>query len=139
MEKARKPGSSDGGQLASAAVLCASLSTDILDQIQDAVFTTDLRGVITGCNQAVSRYEYAPEELIGRNLADLLGRDGESLARVVIPTVLKNGRYDDMPIDCVTGSKKLVNVHDQYNTERLHPLYKSFHMKPLFIMTSDLG
>ena len=51
--------------------------------------------------------------------------------------VLKNGRYDDMPIDCVTGSKKLVNVHDQYNTERLHPLYKSFHMKPLFIMTSE--
>jgi 6-phosphofructokinase 1 len=44
--------------------------------------------------------------------------------------VLKNGRYDDMPIDCV-------NVHDQYNTERLHPLYKSFHMKPLFIMTSE--
>ncbi|MFZ1918357.1 MAG: sigma 54-interacting transcriptional regulator [Terriglobales bacterium] len=78
---------------ATAAVLCASLSPDILDQMQDAVFTTDLRGVITGCNQAVSRYEYAPEELIGRNLADLLGRDGESLARVVIPTVLKNGRY----------------------------------------------
>ena len=51
--------------------------------------------------------------------------------------VLKNGRYDDMPIDCVTGSKKLVNVHDQYSTERLHPLYKSFHMKPLFIMTSE--
>jgi 6-phosphofructokinase len=51
--------------------------------------------------------------------------------------VLKNGRYDDMPIDCVTGSKKLVNVRDQYNTERLHPLYKSFHMKPLFIMTSE--
>jgi ATP-dependent phosphofructokinase / diphosphate-dependent phosphofructokinase len=51
--------------------------------------------------------------------------------------VLKNGRYDDMPIDCITGSKKMVNVHDQYNTERLHPLYKSFHMKPLFIMTSE--
>ncbi len=97
MENARKPGSSQGGQMASAAataaVLCASLSPDILDQMQDAVFTTDLRGVITGCNQAVSRYEYTPEELIGRNLADLLGRDGESLARVVIPTVLKNGRY----------------------------------------------
>jgi PAS domain S-box-containing protein len=99
MEKSRKPGSSQGGQMASAAatataaVLCASLSPDILDQMQDAVFTTDLRGVITGCNQAVSRYEYTPEELIGRNLAELLGRDGESLARVVIPTVLKNGRY----------------------------------------------
>jgi len=61
--------------------------------MQDAVFAADLRGIITGCNQAVNRYGYTPEELIGRNLADLLGRDGESLARVVIPTVLKNGRY----------------------------------------------
>jgi ATP-dependent phosphofructokinase / diphosphate-dependent phosphofructokinase len=51
--------------------------------------------------------------------------------------VLKNGRYDDMPIDCITDSKKLVNVHDHYNTERLRPHYKSFHMKPLFIMTSE--
>ncbi|MDR3763842.1 MAG: 6-phosphofructokinase [Acidobacteriota bacterium] len=51
--------------------------------------------------------------------------------------VLKNGRYDDMPIDCVTGSKKLVSVQDHYNIERLRPHYKSFHMKPLFIMTSE--
>ncbi len=110
MEKARKPGSSHGGQTSSAAataaVLCANLSTDILDQIQDAVFTTDLRGVITGCNQAVSRYEYTPEELVGRNLADLLGRDGESLARVVIPTVLKNGRYQTrLPVRAKSGQE----------------------------------
>jgi 6-phosphofructokinase 1 len=51
--------------------------------------------------------------------------------------VLKNGRYDDMPIDCVTGTKKIVNVHDHYNTERLRPHYKSFHTKPLFLMTSE--
>ena len=51
--------------------------------------------------------------------------------------VLKNGRYDDMPIDCITDSRKLVNVHDHYDTSRLRPYYKSFHMKPLFIMTSE--
>jgi ATP-dependent phosphofructokinase / diphosphate-dependent phosphofructokinase len=51
--------------------------------------------------------------------------------------VLKNGRYDNMPIDAVTASKKLVNVKEHYNTERLRPHYKSFEMKPLFIMTSD--
>jgi 6-phosphofructokinase len=51
--------------------------------------------------------------------------------------VLKNGRYDDMPIDCLSGAKKVVNVHDHYDTQRLRPLYKSFHMKPLFIMTSE--
>jgi len=53
--------------------------------------------------------------------------------------VLKNGRYDNMPIDTVTASKKVVNVKEHYNTERLRPHYKSFEMKPLFIMTNDLS
>jgi ATP-dependent phosphofructokinase / diphosphate-dependent phosphofructokinase len=53
--------------------------------------------------------------------------------------VLKNGRYDNMPIDAVTSSKKVVNVREHYNTERLRPHYHSFEMKPLFIMTSDMG
>jgi ATP-dependent phosphofructokinase / diphosphate-dependent phosphofructokinase len=53
--------------------------------------------------------------------------------------VLRNGRYDNMPIDVVVSTKKVVNVKDQYNAERLRPRYKSFEMKPLFIMTSDLG
>jgi 6-phosphofructokinase 1 len=51
--------------------------------------------------------------------------------------VLKNGRYDSMPIDVVTSTKKLVDVHEHYNTERLRPHYKSFGQKPLFIMTSE--
>jgi 6-phosphofructokinase 1 len=51
--------------------------------------------------------------------------------------VLKNGRYDNMPIDVVTSFKKTVNVKLYYNTERLRPYYKSFEMKPLFIMTSE--
>ena len=51
--------------------------------------------------------------------------------------VLKNGRYDNMPIDVVTSSKKLVDVDKFYNTERLRPNYASFEMKPLMIMTSD--
>jgi 6-phosphofructokinase 1 len=51
--------------------------------------------------------------------------------------VLKNGRYDNVPIDVVTGSKKVVNVDEFYNTERYRPKYESFEMKPLFIMTSE--
>ena len=51
--------------------------------------------------------------------------------------VLKNGRYDNMPIDAVTSSKKIVNVKEHYNTDRLRPHYKSFEMKPLFLMTSE--
>jgi len=53
--------------------------------------------------------------------------------------VLKDGRYDNMAIDVVTASKKVVNVKDLYNTERLRPHYKSFEMKPLFIMTNETG
>ena len=52
--------------------------------------------------------------------------------------VLKNGRYDNVPIEVVTSSTKVVNVKQHYNTERLRPHYKSFEMKPLFIMTSEL-
>jgi len=53
--------------------------------------------------------------------------------------VLKNGRYDNMPIEAVIATKKVVNVKEHYNTQRLRPHYKSFEMKPLFIMTTDLG
>ncbi len=51
--------------------------------------------------------------------------------------VLKNGRYDDMPVDVVTSSKKFVNVEKYYNIGRLRPHYKSFEMQPQFIMTSE--
>ncbi len=51
--------------------------------------------------------------------------------------VLRNGRYDNMPIDVVTSTKKMVNVKKYYNTERLRPFFHSFEMNPLFIMTSE--
>lgn len=51
--------------------------------------------------------------------------------------VLKNGRYDNVPIDVVTSSKKLVKVSDYYNVERLRPFYHSFEMKPFLLMASD--
>jgi len=51
--------------------------------------------------------------------------------------VLKNGRYDNIPVDIVTSTKKKVNVSRFYNADRLRPHYKSFEMTPLFIMTSD--
>ncbi len=48
---------------------------------------------------------------------------------------LRNGRYDNAPIDIVTSSKKLVDVEKYYNTNRLRPIYKSFELQPLFLMT----
>ena len=51
--------------------------------------------------------------------------------------VLKNGRYDNVPLDVVTATKKVVNVSQFYDTDRYRPIYENFEMKPLFIMTSE--
>jgi len=51
--------------------------------------------------------------------------------------VLKNGRYDNIPVDIVASTKKTVNVERFYNKDRLRPKFESFEMNPLFIMTSD--
>ena len=51
--------------------------------------------------------------------------------------VLKNGRYDDVPLDVVTTSKKIVNVEKYYNIDRLRPHYNRFEMKPMFLMAAD--
>jgi len=52
--------------------------------------------------------------------------------------VLKNGRYDNVPLDVITATKKFVNVAQYYETERYRPIYENFNMKPLFIMTSEI-
>ena len=51
---------------------------------------------------------------------------------------LRNGCYDNVPIDVVTGRKKVVDVAKYYAIERLRPIYESFLRQPLFIMTSDV-
>jgi 6-phosphofructokinase len=51
--------------------------------------------------------------------------------------VLRNGQYDNMPIEVVTSTKKVVNVNKYYNTDRLRPYYNTFELTPLFIMTSE--
>ncbi|MBW2450719.1 MAG: 6-phosphofructokinase, partial [Deltaproteobacteria bacterium] len=50
---------------------------------------------------------------------------------------LHNGCYDTVPIEVVTGNKKVVDVEKYYNKGRLRPKYESFHRQPTFIMTSD--
>lgn len=52
--------------------------------------------------------------------------------------ILKNGRYDNAPLDVVTASKKFVDVDRYYNTERLRPKYNSFDFQPLLIMTGSM-
>jgi 6-phosphofructokinase 1 len=53
--------------------------------------------------------------------------------------VLQRGRYSDIPIETVTSTKKVVNVEEHYNTDRLRPQFSSFENKPLFLMTGEVG
>lgn len=51
--------------------------------------------------------------------------------------ILKNGRYDNAPLDVVTASKKFVDIDRHYNTDRLRPKYNSFDFQPLMIITGS--
>ncbi len=50
---------------------------------------------------------------------------------------IRNGRYDNVPIEVVTSRKKTVDIKKFYNKERLRPTYERFEGAPVFIMTSD--
>lgn len=52
--------------------------------------------------------------------------------------VLKNGRYDNAPLDVIVSRKKVVDINANYDVERYRPRYENFEMKPLFIMTSEV-
>ena len=67
------------------------------------------------------------------NLAMDLVLDGASGRLVSI----RNGRYDDVPIEVVTSRKKIVDVKKFYRPDRLRPRYERFDGAPVFIMTSD--
>src|SRR5258708_4422455 len=51
--------------------------------------------------------------------------------------VVKNGRYENIPLDVLTSTKKVVNVGQFYDTERYRPKYENLETKPLFLMTSE--
>src|SRR6266436_5755229 len=87
----------------------------ILDQLQDAIFTTDLNGIITSCNRGVNRYGFEAKELVGKNIAAFYafecGVEQQTfLASGAIASVLEEGRYED-EFRCRTKSGQDVDVH----------------------------
>ncbi|MBN2428754.1 MAG: ATP-dependent 6-phosphofructokinase [Deltaproteobacteria bacterium] len=50
---------------------------------------------------------------------------------------LHDGCYTSVPVDVVTGRKKVVNVKKYYNCDRMRPIYETFSGQPQFIMTSE--
>jgi len=89
----------------------SGIQPGILDQLQDAVFTTDLHGIITSCNQAVDRYGFAAKELLGKNIADFFRVEQQTfVASQAIASVLENGRFEG-ELRCRTKSGQDVDVH----------------------------
>ena len=50
---------------------------------------------------------------------------------------VRNGRYDNVPVDVVTSRKKTLDVAKYYVPDRLRPRYEDFENKPVLIATSD--
>lgn len=85
------------GSFAQGEVVLSSglIAPGILDQLHDAVFTADLQGKITSCNQAVNQYGFAPKDLIGKTVAELFSVDPKtSLINAAIASVIETGRYE---------------------------------------------
>ncbi len=51
--------------------------------------------------------------------------------------VLKNGHYGNVPLEVVTATKKVVNIKEHYNTERLRPQFTAIDGNPLFIVSGE--
>src|SRR5271170_765942 len=87
-----------------------ALQRSASEQPQDAMFTTDLRGVITSCTQGMGRYGFAPKDLVGRNLADIYDvEEPKSFVSHAIASVLETGQFES-GIRCRTQSGQDVDV-----------------------------
>ncbi len=72
-----------------------SLLPEIFDQIHDAVISTDLDGIVTGCNSAVERiYGYTRQEMIGASVAILYPESQLPRMKALIDLVRASGRAD---------------------------------------------
>ena len=85
------------------------LQPTILDQMHDSIITTDLAGVVTGCNRAATQiYGYTAEELIGQNVSILYPEEERSfLAEKVIPAIRKHGEFQGELRNCTRTGKPI--------------------------------
>ncbi|MGB0043493.1 MAG: hypothetical protein WBP91_09975, partial [Terriglobales bacterium] len=95
-------------------------ASESLDQLQDAIFifTTDLRGIITGCSLGCNqgegpqsdRFGFVPTDLVGRNVADFYAAGQQ----IVFPSqamadVIEKGRFEGA-LRCRTKSGQEMDV-----------------------------
>src|SRR6202790_2865530 len=106
-EKARKSAHGSGTLLTSSRTGEILLQPGILDQLQDAVFTTDLGGVISSVNEGCGRYGLS----VGRNLADFYSAAQQKCSPgQAIAVALGKGRFAG-EFSCHTKAGADVQVH----------------------------
>ncbi|OCR01024.1 hypothetical protein BCD67_16735 [Oscillatoriales cyanobacterium USR001] len=83
----------------------------ILDQIHDGVFSTDLNGIIQTWNRGAEQlYGYQAAEIIGRSLS-ILYEEGIDLETMVIAPLLGNERYEiEIPTRSKSGNLLYVSL-----------------------------
>ncbi len=48
---------------------------------------------------------------------------------------VRNGVYDNVPIDVIIGTKKVVDIEKYYHPDRLRPKFSAFDHSPVFLMS----
>jgi PAS domain S-box-containing protein len=71
------------------------LQPSVLDELHDAVISTDLEGVITGCNRAAHEiYGWTCEELVGQKIIDFYSEEDKCVfSEQVLPSVMATGSF----------------------------------------------
>ncbi len=87
------------------------LSPGILDQLQDTIFTADLGGTFTSCNQGVSRFGFTPQQVVGRKIADFYSGGLQTTdPPQALAAALEKGRFEG-EFHCRAKSGPDVYVH----------------------------
>jgi len=88
------------------------IQPSMLDQMHDAIITTDMNGIVVGCNRAVSTtYGFLPEELIGQSVSVLYAEvDRHFLLDTVVPAVLDTGSFRGETRNC-TRTGDYIYIH----------------------------
>jgi ATP-dependent phosphofructokinase / diphosphate-dependent phosphofructokinase len=89
-------------------------------------------GFLWGASTASRQVEEASPKYDGGKTVDVMNQRLGYLVRCGDPDATDS--IVPMPIEAVVSTKKVVNVKEHDDTERLRPIYKGFQMKPLFIM-----
>jgi PAS domain S-box-containing protein len=85
----------------------------ILQQLQNAafIFTADLHGIITSCNQNIDRYGFAPSQIISRNVADFyFTAEHSSFTWRAMAVTLEKGQFES-EARCRSNSGEYLAVH----------------------------